>query len=206
MKRRTVLGGLGCTLAGLAGCVGSDDDLDDVQGYIRPDDDPQTVPPELRCEDGTFERRGGWIAEETLQWGDLRNENDEPIFALRVDTLSVERGEEVTMTLTNVSGEEQRTANFYQTNFDVYTEAGWQDPRGWTDGVPKPITDDLWSWEPDEQYEVTFEMTANGIIEGDYPPHESTLDTCPELPAGRYRFATAAPEEGDVGIAFDLIE
>jgi hypothetical protein len=112
----------------------------------------------------------------------------------------------VTITLTNISGEEQTTANAYKANLDVYTESGWQDPRGWEDGVPKPITDDLWTFEPGEKYEWNIEMAEEGIVEADYHDEDDGLVTCPGLPAGRYRFATSAPEQGDVAIAFDLIE
>lgn len=181
-------------------------DPNELDGYIRPDEDPQTIPEELVCNGEAFERRGGWIDEAELHWGDLTDENGSTIFALRVGSLTVEPGETVTFTMTNVSGEEQETGNIYKSNFDVYTESGWQDPRGWDDGQPKPITDELQVWEPGKQVELTFEMTEQGIIEGDYSPHADDLVTCPGLPAGRYRFGTAAPNQGDVAIAFDLTE
>lgn len=236
MHRRTVLAGAGLALASLAGCTGETSDTGhtetpeetstpaqtptptetpspdpgidpkELDGFIRPDEDPQTVPEELVCDEEAFERRGGWIDEDELHWGNLTDENGSTIFALRVDTLAVERGETVTFTMTNVSAEEQETGNIYKSNFDVYTEAGWQDPRGWADGTPKPITDDLQVWDPGNQVELTFEMTEEGIIEGDYSPHEDDLVTCPGLTAGRYRFGTAAPEQGGVAIAFDLID
>jgi hypothetical protein len=98
------------------------------------------------------------------------------------------------------------TGNVYKANFEVYTEAGWQDPRGWSDGQPKPIADDQWEWKPGERHELTFEMTERGIVQGGYPPHEDELVTCPNLPVGRYRFATAASRQGNVAVAFDLTD
>lgn len=227
MNRREILAGAGVVLTSFAGCIGQTDEAKqsgtpedtptetptpesgmdhELEGYIRPDEDPRTIPDELVCEDDEFERRSGWIAEDELQWGNLTDEDGNTIFALRVDALTVEPKEEIMVTLTNVSGREQETGNVHKANFDVYTETGWQDPRGWEDGQPKPITDDLWYWDPGESHELTFEMTERGIIEGDYSPHGDDLVTCPDLRPGRYRFATAAPQQGDVAIAFDLLE
>lgn len=180
-------------------------DPDELTGHVRPNDDPQDVPSELECTDENFERRTGWVEEEALQWGNLTNEEGDAIFALRVDSLSVTRGESVTFTLTNVSGKEQGTGNTFKSNLDVFTDAGWQDPRGWVDGQPRPITDELRTWVPGERDELTFEMTEEGIVEDGYHSQDQ-LVTCPGLPAGRYRFATAAPDQGDVGVAFDLTE
>lgn len=178
----------------------------DRGGFIRPERDPRTVPEELRCEDEDFERRSGWIAEKVLQWGTLTDDEGNQIFTLRVDTLSVERGEAVTFTQTNVSSQAQTTGNVHKSNFDVYSKAGWQDPRGWPDGLPKPINDDVWNFEPGEKYQLTFELTEGGDVNGLTSPHRDDLITCPALPAGRYRFGTAAPEQGDVAVAFDVVE
>ncbi|AUX08969.1 hypothetical protein AArcSl_1338 [Halalkaliarchaeum desulfuricum] len=211
MNRRMVLAASGAVLAGGAGCLEDEDpdqdpDPAENDAYVRPDDDPETVPPELVCDDDEFERRSGWIDEDDLQWGDLTDEDGEVVFELRTDSLEVSRGEDVTFTLRNVSGAQQETGNIHKANFDVYTEAGWQDPRGWPDGVPKPITDELWTWSPGESHEVTFEMTEQGVVDGAYHAHHDDLVTCPDLPPGRYRFATAAPDQGDVAVAFDLVE
>lgn len=203
--RREALRFCGVAVVGLAGCPGDAGRTTDLAGHVRPDSDPQTVPDELACDREAFERRRGWISETELQWGNLTT-GSEPAFALRVECLSVERGESVTVTLTNVSGDEQNTGNVHKANLDVYTEAGWQDPRGWPDGQPKPITDDLWEWKPGEQYEVTFKMTSEGVVEGAFHAHTESLVTCPGLPAGRYRYATAAPQQGDVAVAFDLLD
>ena len=175
-----------------------------LPGHVRPGGDPPAVPGALTCEDDVFERRGGWIDGSDLGWGAVTGENGRVLFGLRVDGLAFERGEAVTVTLTNVSGEERTTDNVHRSNFDVLTEARWHDPRGWPDGQPKPVTDDLWSFAPGESHEWRFELTEDGVVEGGYPPHRDELVVCPGLPVGRYRFATAAPEGGDVAVAFDL--
>lgn len=174
-----------------------------LDGYVRPDEDPTSVPEPLACDAKTFERRDGWIDGEP-HWGDLPGEDEDPVFSLRVDTLAASRGETVTVTMTNVSGETRKTGNVHKANLDVYTGSGWQDPRGWEDGQPKPITDELREWEPGEREVFSFEMTEQGIVGAAYPPHEEYLVTCPDLPLGRYRFGTAAPAQGDVAVGFDL--
>lgn len=202
----------GTSLLGVAGCLDGGGHstrtrttpIDVAPGHVRPDGDPPAVPEELRCDDDEFERRSGWVEEELLRWGAVTDGAGTPIFALRSDGLAFERGEEVTVTLTNVSDDEQATGNPYRANFDVLTEAGWQDPRGWLDGTPKPVTDDEWVFQPGERFDWTFELTERGVVEGDYPPHHEHLTTCPGLPPGRYRFATAAPDAGDVAVSFDL--
>lgn len=178
----------------------------ELDGYIRPEDDPETVPADLDCDIDGFERRSGWIDEDVVEWGEATNDDGRPVFGLRVDTLTVERGEAVTITLTNISGEDQTTANPYKADLDVYTESGWHDPRGWEDGQPNPVTDDVWTFEPAESYEWHIELTEEGVVDADYHDEDDSLVTCPELSAGRYRFATSAPEQGDVAIAFDLVE
>lgn len=228
MRRRSVLGGACLALSSLSGCnaitkfnsqnntterspthstiTEPGTDVDALDGYVRPDDEPQTIPNELSCDEEVFERRRGWIDEEDLHWGNLSDDEGGTVFALRVDSLTVERGADVTVTLTNVSNEVRQTGNIHKSNVDVYTDGGWQDPRGWSDGQPKPVTDDLWEWNPGQSHEVTFEMTEAGIIDGAFPHHRDELVTCPGLPPGRYRFGTAAPQQGDVAVAFDLIE
>jgi hypothetical protein len=232
MRRRTVLAGAGTAILGFSGCLSSGNDrtetnderrttttsgnssstgtpesIDpgDLDGYVRPDDDAASVPGGLACDADAFQRRDGWIDGEP-HWGDLPGEDDDPVFSLRVNTLAATRGDTVTVTMMNVSGETQQTGNVHKSNLDVYTESGWQDPRGWADGEPKPITDELREWEPGERVELSFEMTAQGIVDAAYPPHQEYLVTCPDLPLGRYRFGTAAPVQGDVAVAFDLRE
>ena len=217
------VGGVG-TAGVLAGCSGDNNEdgtastptstptpepriePNELDGYIRPEEDPLTVPEKLSCDRDEFERRSGWIDEENVQWGEVTDEEGDPVFGLRVDTLTVERGDSATITLTNISGTEQNTANPGKSDLDIYTDAGWQDPRVWADSQPKPVTADLLSFEPGESHKWKFEMTEEGIVEDDYHDADNGLVTCPGLPIGRYRFATAAPSQGDVAIAFDLIE
>lgn len=211
-SRRCLLAGLGSigTVGVIAGCLQSGNDNepgispDELEGNVRPETDPEAMPEALSCDLDEFERRSGWVDEENVQWGEVIDEDGNPVFGLRVNTLTVERGGTVTITLTNISGTEQETANPGKSDLDISTEAGWQDPRGWEDGQPKPVTDDLLSFEPGESHEWAFEMTEDGIVEADYHDASDGLVTCPELPLGRYRFATAAPIQGSVAVAFDL--
>lgn len=176
----------------------------ELEGHVRPEENPATVPGDLSCDRDGFARKDHWINENHLEWGEVTDDEDKPIFGLRVSTLSVGHGESVTITLTNISGSEQTTNNPHKSNLDIYTEEGWQEPRGWEDSTPKPITDDLWGFSPGERHEWQFEMTERGIVEAAYHDKEDGLITCPKLPAGRYRFATAAPKQGDIAVAFDF--
>ena len=185
--------------------TGSGINPNELGGYIRPDGEPQTVPVALDCEQPDFTRREGWTDDSDLIWGTLTDVEGNPIFALRVNKQTVERGEEVTFTFTNVSPVAQKTANFYRTTFEVYTEAGWQDPRGYTGVSKSPVPDNIEHWKPGEQFEYTLQMTADGVVEEAYN-ELPTFRTCPELPPGRYRFGTAASDLGDVFVAFEFVE
>ena len=175
----------------------------DLSGHIRPDDDPPAIPDELTCEDDEFRRVGSWTTDP--EWGTVTDDDGEPTLALRADSLTVERGDTLTITLTNVSGEEQEIGSMFKADFQVYTEAGWQDPRGWRDGQTRPELDVLKIVPPGGEEELTVEMTEDGVTEA-FSNHEEHLVVCPGLPAGRYRFATKAPLERDVAVAFDVVD
>lgn len=181
-----------------------DFDPTNFDGHIRPVGDPQTVPDELHCENEVFERRIGFFGtDDELVWGDLTNEEGEPVYELRVDSLAVEHGDTVNIVLMNVSDEILSLGNSGKANLDVYTETGWQDPRGWRDGLAKPVTTELDALHPGEYYHWTYKLTEDGVVRGDHGPR-ATLVTCPDLPAGRYRFVSTAPQEGNVGVAFEM--
>jgi len=174
-------------------------DPDTLDGHVRPDSDPTTVPPELVCEDDDFTRHGTgfageppWGATDGHSWGS---------FALRVDRLSVARGETVTVSLTNLGPGEGATGNRYKYNLQVLTEAGWQDVRGHPDGETRGYTDEAILHEPGEGFEWSFEMTPEGVVVDHV--HGDGIEVCPGLPAGRYRFVFWEPT---VAVAFDLRE
>lgn len=178
-------------------------DPDSLPGYVRPEGDPEAVPADLDCEDEAFERHPQAFEEADLSWGEVDDaEHDEfGGFALRVNELSFERGEEVRVTLTNVSGEDRHTGNRHKYNFQVYTETGWRDVRGWSDGGSFGYTDEAVGHPPGEGFEWTFELTEAGVVAGH--AHGDSIVVCPDLRAGRYRFAFWEPL---VGVAFDLAE
>ena len=121
-----------------------------------------------------------------------------------MNDLTFERGDTVEVTLTNTSGEEQGIANPAKLNVEVYTEAGWQDVRGWKDGFARPITDELRNFPAGAKQEWSFEFDEAGVVDLGWNPEQLTV--CPGLPAGRYRFASAAPGFLDVAVEFDLVE
>lgn len=184
-----------------------DPDFDPTEfaGHVRPEGDPKTVPDELHCENEVFSRRVGVFDDDRdeLAWGDLTNDDGDTVYELRVDSLAVSYGDIVNIVLRNVSDATVSLGNSGTADLDVYTDAGWQDPRGWLDGTEKPISDELVHLAPGSYYHWTYELTEDGVVRGDHGPR-ATLVTCPDLPAGRYRFVCTAPQQGNVGVAFDF--
>lgn len=180
---------------------------DTSNGYIGPKKEFDKVPMSLICDEyEDFLRYSSKVDKEYLNWGDIVDEDNSPLFTLRVNDIEFKRGEIVKITLTNVSDYVQEIGNPNWANFDVFTENGWQDVRGFTDGEPKPITLDQWRFEPGEQHKWRFEFTESGVLDAGYEPHKEDIAVCPGLPLGRYRFATSAIDQGDVAVAFDLVE
>lgn len=180
--------------------VTADLDPEALPGHVRPDDDPETVPAGLDCADDDFERHGPGVEASSVQWG-LATDDGEPTFALRVNDLAFDPGEEVRVTLTNVAASEQYTGNRHKHSLQVSTDEGWQDVRGWADGQPRGYTDEAIAHDPGEGFEWTFELTDDGVLAGHV--HEDALTVCPGLPAGRYRFVFWEPA---TAVAFDLRE
>lgn len=164
-------------------------DPGELPGYVRPDGDPATVPPVLECATAEFKRLNG---PPHVTWGDGR------AFSLRVDRLAIDRGDEVTVTMTNVTDERKGTGTARQFGLEVYTEAGWQETRGYTT-EHFGYNDEGILHDPGEGFEWTLEMTAAGL---DDQGHRD-LEVCPDPPAGRYRFVFLS---GSIAVAFDLRE
>lgn len=167
-----------------------------LPGHVRPADEPATVPDELACDDEDFRRHGEGFSE-PVRWGESGNHWG--AFALRVDRLAVDRGEAVTVTLTNVGPEGGHTGNRNKYNLQVLTKAGWQDVRGAPEDVHLGYTDEAVGHETGDGFEWTFELTPEGVLAGH--DHEDHLSVCPGLPAGRYRFVFWEPT---LAVAFDL--
>ncbi|WP_226022210.1 hypothetical protein [Halomicrobium salinisoli] len=178
----------------------SEVDPADLDGYVRPEGDPPAVRDPLTCDRDGFERHPSWVDGEPA-WGETTNDDGEPVFALRVDSLEAEYGDTVTVSMTNVSGEEQMTGNRHKYNLQTYTEDGWQDVRGVTDGDPIPYTDEGIGHAPGEGFEWELELTGEGLVADHY--HADRLVVCPDLEPGRYRFVYWEPA---VAVAFDIVE
>jgi len=171
--------------------------LDDVEGYVRPEGDPETVPPTLSCPDDSFRRHASGYDASDVSWGVTGN--DASAFALRTETLSASLGDTVTLTLTNVSEQETFTGNRHKYNVELLTENGWQDVRGNPNGDPIAYTDEALGHAPGEGFEWDLELTEDGLIDGHY--NESQLTVCPDLQPGRYRVVFWEPT---VAVAFDV--
>ena len=202
-RRRTLAltgAGLGTAVAGCLGGNGGGSMPDGLSGHVRPEDDPETVPPALSCDDEEFHRlQQQYFNEQSLSWGDTSTEDDAPRFALRVERLEYEYGETATIEFTNVSDEVQTTGNRHKYSIEVKTEAGWQDVRGKTSDRGLEFNDLGIEHQPAEGFEWTLELTEDGVLAGH--THEDRLTVCPGLPAGRYRFVYWEPA---IAVAFNL--
>lgn len=172
----------------------------DLPGDIRPEGDPEPVAP-LACDEADVKRHDQWYDEADVQWGDFETDGDVTL-ALRVDDLAYEYGDTARCTLTNVAGEEIDTGNRAKYNLQVYTEDGWQDVRVKDEDGYFEYTDEAVVHAPGEGFEWQFELTEDGIVEGTY--HDDAR-VCPDLQAGRYRFAYfGVIGDGAVAVSFDL--
>lgn len=175
-------------------------DPDELEGDVRPEEDPAPVEP-LECEKEGFERHWRDFDEDDVRYGEL-DVDGESAFALRVEETRYERGDTARIRLQNVSDREHSTGNRHKYAFEVYTEEGWQDVRGHVGDHPLPYTDEAIPHRPGEGFEWRFELTEDGIV-ADHVHDE--LEVCPDLPAGRYRFAFwGVVGEEAIAVAFDL--
>lgn len=170
-----------------------------LPGTIASPDVPEEVE-SLECDEEDFERHWGPDGEVAL--GETDDDDGELTFAMRVhagspaggyDGVADEEppafghGDEVTVTMWNVSDEMHGTGNRHKYSLQVLTEDGWQDVRGAVRERAFEYTDEGVAHRPGEGFDWTFEMTEKGVIEdGHY--HEDSMEVCPGLPAGRYRF------------------
>lgn len=198
MQRRTFLAETGVFSSVLfAGCFNTASTGRHLEGYVRPDDEPAQVPDDLTCDRGELKRHRQPFDEEGVSWG----ADDNGHFALRVNKLQYERGETVHITLINTDIQHQETGNQYQYNFQIKTDRGWRDVRGWENGRAQPYTDELVSHEPDKGFGWEFEFTEDGLLRNHM--YEDDLIVCPNLQAGRYRFAFW--HDGALAVAFDFL-
>ena len=181
-------------------------DPERLDGYVRPDGDPETVPDGFDCGADDF-RRHPAVYEEGVSWGSGGGVDGDGGLELRVvdpddagnEAAAFERGDEVRIELTNVSGRERHVGNQGKYNLELRTEAGWTEVRGGEEGATFGYTDEAIAVRPGETLAWEFEMTETGLIEGG--PHADALRVCPDLVPGRYRFVFFGAD--DLAVAFD---
>lgn len=182
MNRRTFVAACGVLgVSGVAGCVGDGGSTGGMDGYVRPDSDPEVVPASMDCPKEDVERHYVDYSEDTLQFGDTEE------FSLRSNGTSFEYGETVQLTLRNTSGETVETGNRNRYSIECYTEAGWREVRVWTAEHPLPYTDEAIPHDPGDGFEWDIELTDEGVAAATI--HDEDIEVCPPLQSGRYRFA-----------------
>ena len=186
-------------------------DPESLDGFVRPDGDPASVPAALDCPDDEFERHYS-SAGDDVNWGSAGSVDDEDGLEMRlvnpaydgddpVEALRLERGDEFRVEMTNVSSRDIGVGNHGKYNLEAYTEEGWTEVRGGEDASRFAYTDELVSTRPAETVEWSFTMTEEGLVEGG--PHEDHLRVCPDLEPGRYRFVFWGAD--DLAVAFDYV-
>lgn len=177
-----------------------------LPGHVSPGGDPGKLE-ELSCDEEGFRRH--WSPDGEVALGEAHDDGD-VTFAMRVHGTQalaaddggprVGRGDEVRVTMHNVSTAVQYTGNRHKWNLEVLTMDGWQDVRGTTDGEPVGYTDEAIAHRPGEGFEWSFEMTEESIVAGH--PHEERLVVCPDLQPGRYRFVHREAGGGPLAVEF----
>jgi hypothetical protein len=192
---------------GIGGCPGmnnpgGDDDQTSIEnqtGVASPDGEPENVPESLQCDDESFQRHFNGYDEDSINWGTTGE------YSLTSDDLQYQYGDSIDVTLRYTGSGTGQTGNKYKFNLELFTEAGWEEVRGWSDGQQKPYTDEAVTHEPGVGFDCTIELTESGIIGVATETHANTLEVCPDLKSGRYRFVYwGLPDDAAVGIAFDL--
>ena len=195
--------------------VSGDDGVIDPErlaGYVRPDGDPRTVPAALDCDDESFERHPS-IHDGDVSWGSGGSIGDHNGgLELRVinpayggddpdEALTFERGDDLRIEMTNVSGRTVYVGNHGKYNLEILTEDGWTEIRGADDDSGFGYTDEAISHPPSETVEWEFTMTEAGLVDDENQPEG--LYICPDLRPGRYRFVFWG--DGDLAVAFDYV-
>ena len=187
-------------------------DPDALDGFVRPDGDPRTVPAPLDCEDDGFERHPAAYSD-GVSWGSGGGTGEDGGSALELrvvnpaydgddpaEALTFQRGDDVRFELTNVSAREVYVGNHGKYNVEVFTEGGWTDVRGADDGR-FGYTDEAIAHPPGETVAWEFALTESGLVDGENQP--DGLRVCPDLQPGRYRFVFFGA--ADIAVAFDYV-
>lgn len=177
-----------------------------VPGHVRPSGDPQAVPASLDdgCEMESYTRLVQPADE--VHWGTFPDGAGRPAYELRVAEPAYERGDTVEVTLTNVSLRPREIGDpSVRHNVQVLTDAGWQDVRVEEDGPGTYPEVGGGSAFPGRVETWSFPLTAAGVL--DLHGMGSSMQVCPDLPVGRYRFVCSAVGTWDdgVAVAFDVV-
>ncbi|SDR43749.1 hypothetical protein SAMN04489842_4002 [Natronobacterium texcoconense] len=159
-----------------------------ASGEISPSREPETVPSPLNCDDNEFDRLSNRGPGEV---------GDAGPFSLRINDTSFRYGDTAKITLRNTSLTSEYTATRDHYNILVYTDAGWEEVRGITEGY-MDYTDVERSHRPGNVYEWTLELTDNGLVDDN-----AELEVCPALQPGRYRFVYFGVTDS-IAVEFDL--
>ncbi|RQG90587.1 hypothetical protein [Natrarchaeobius chitinivorans] len=188
-------------------------DPDLLPGLVRPSTEPSAVPSTLECDDDEFERL--WSQGDDVAWGEVRDDDGTPLLAMRIDDggrsddeserLQFEYGDEIDVWMRNVSTSHVLTGNASKYSLERSTDDGWIEVRGTIGDATFGYTDEGISHPPGEGFEWTLELTEAGILEDHFRGED--LEICPDLEAGRYRFAYwGAPGDEPLAVAFDLVK
>jgi hypothetical protein len=175
--------------------------VESLEGSIRPETEAEPIDP-LECERPNVHRHPQVFDEGDLTWGNVEHDGRVTL-GLRIDDTEYEYGETARIELTNVTDDPVYTGNSTKYNLQAYTEAGWQDVRVADEDRHFGYEDDAVEHPPGKGFEWTFKLTEAGITEDAFHNH---AEVCPDLAAGRYRFAFFGISDGAVAVAFDVRE
>lgn len=138
-RRRLLATSVGVSVPGYAGCLGRGSESDEEPPPGRIEGDPPNVPSKLECSDGAlrnhcreanttsgdcddpdYNRHVPVFDESSLQWGDEAGLG----WQMEVDDTEFHPGDEVTITMRNVSDEVKHYGASTKYNLQVFTEAG----------------------------------------------------------------------------------
>lgn len=219
-RRRLLATSVFVSVPGYAGCLGRGSESDEEPQLGRIEGDPPNVPSKLECsdealrnhcseanttsgdcEDPDYNRHAQMFDESALRWGG----EDGLGWQMEVEDTEFHPGDDVTITMRNVSDEAKQYGATTKYNLQVYTEAGWEDIRILPSWYRRPRSsyahEDIGQSQPPggtERWTLKLDPDATSNI------------WCP-FPDGRYRFAYYGLDDGEdkgyeaIAVAFDIV-
>lgn len=175
LRRRAVLSGAAVLVAGCVGSDGPDNSLSEGPGRtVTVDGNFDPDPPQ--CQVSNRVRMGA-------QFEDLAYDRSGP-FELTASSDTVQRGDELDITLTNTTGEGAVTGNRYKYGIQYEGPDGWDSIYGIEDHAA--WTDEGVGIGPGETFEWSFTATTEGFAaENEMNP---SYVPCDDIEPGTYRF------------------